>query len=204
MLSVATITVATCSFFPYFLVPCTRQSWLCSCWQDLTTCCWQLYSCAAIGEISTDTARRAVRMQSQKLLLCLGLCSLSTCVCVLSAICTELPRLILSQSWTNEWIFCQRRHNTVKTVKSRTVSTGQKSSKSTYNCPERQVNEETHLYTLSMSCSNSKKVKVAHTRLPSVSFRSWSRLLAVSLQVTWIINPTVGCHYFPPGLQLPP
>jgi len=24
-----------------------------------------------------------------------------------------------------------------------------------------------------------------------------------SLQVTWIINPTVGCHYFPPGLQLP-
>jgi len=38
----------------------------------------------------------------------------------------------------------------------------------------------------------------------SVVFRSWSRFLAVSLQVTWIINPTVGCHYFPPGLQLPP
>jgi len=103
-----------------------------------------------------------------------------------------------------ECFICQHRHNAVKTVKSRTVSTGQKSSKSTYNCPERQVNEETHLYTLSMSCSNSKKVKVAHTRLPSASFRSWSRLLAVSLQVTWIINPTVGCHYFPPGLQLPP
>jgi len=47
------------------------------------------------------------------------------------------------------------------------------------------------------------KVKVAHTRLPSVGFRSWSRFLAVSLQVTWIINPAVGCHYFPPGLQLP-
>ena len=46
--------------------------------------------------------------------------------------------------------------------------------------------------------------KVAHTRLPSVGFRSWSRFLAVSLQVTWVINPTVGCHYFPPGLQLPP
>ena len=46
--------------------------------------------------------------------------------------------------------------------------------------------------------------KVAHTRLPSVGFRSWSRFLAVSLQVTRIINPTVGCHYFPPGLQLPP
>ena len=50
----------------------------------------------------------------------------------------------------------------------------------------------------------SKKVKVAHTRLPSVWFRSWSRFLAVSLQVTWVINQAVGCHYFPPGLQLPP
>jgi len=33
---------------------------------------------------------------------------------------------------------------------------------------------------------------------------SWSRSLAVSLQVTWIMNPAVGCHYFLPGLQLPP
>ena len=41
----------------------------------------------------------------------------------------------------------------------------------------------------------SKKVKVAHTRLPSVWFRSWSRFLAVSPQVTWIVNPTAGCHY---------
>ena len=32
-------------------------------------------------------------------------------------------------------------------------------------------------------------------------FLSWA--LAVSLQVTWVINPAVGCHYFPPGLQLP-
>jgi len=47
-----------------------------------------------------------------------------------------------------------------------------------------------------------KKVKVAHTRLLSIGFRSWSRFLAVSLQVTWIIIPAVGCHYFPPGLQL--
>jgi len=47
-----------------------------------------------------------------------------------------------------------------------------------------------------------KKVKLAHTRLPSVGFRSWSQFLAVSLQVTWVINPSVGCHYFPPGLQL--
>jgi len=37
----------------------------------------------------------------------------------------------------------------------------------------------------------------------SVGFRSWFRFLAVSLQVTWVINPAVGCHYFPPGPQLP-
>ena len=48
-----------------------------------------------------------------------------------------------------------------------------------------------------------RKVKVAHTRLPSVGFRSWSRFSAISLQVMWVINPTIGCHYFPPGLQLP-
>ena len=48
------------------------------------------------------------------------------------------------------------------------------------------------------------KVKVAHTWLESVGFRRWSRFLAVSLQVMWVINPAVGCHYFPPGLQLPP
>ena len=45
-------------------------------------------------------------------------------------------------------------------------------------------------------------VKVAHTRLPSVGFRIWSRFSAVSLQVTFIINLVVGCHYFPPGPQL--
>ena len=48
--------------------------------------------------------------------------------------------------------------------------------------------------------SNPKKVKVAHTRLPSVGFRSWSRFLAVSLQVTWVINPTVS---FPQACSYP-
>ena len=48
------------------------------------------------------------------------------------------------------------------------------------------------------------KVKVAHVRLPRIGSRSWSRVLAVSLQVTWVINPAVGCQYLPPGLQLPP
>ena len=48
-----------------------------------------------------------------------------------------------------------------------------------------------------------KRVKVAHTRLLSIGFRSWSWFLAVSLQVTRDINLAVGCHYFQPGPQLP-
>jgi len=34
--------------------------------------------------------------------------------------------------------------------------------------------------------------------------RRWFWFFAVSLKVTWVINLAVGCHYFPPGLQLPP
>jgi len=37
--------------------------------------------------------------------------------------------------WMNECFICQHICNTLKTVKSRTVSTGWKGSKSTYNCP---------------------------------------------------------------------
>jgi len=58
-----------------------------------------------------------------------------------------------------------------------------------------------HLFTYS---AGKQVKKVAHTRLPSVGFQSWSQFLAVSLQVAWVINPVVGCHYFLPGLQLPP
>ena len=55
-------------------------------------------------------------------------------------------------------------------------------------------------YEHKVTCTSTvKKVKVAHTRLASVGSRSWSWFFAVSLQVT-----AVGCHYFPPGLQLPP
>jgi len=62
-------------------------------------------------------------------------------------------------------------------------------------------------YTWDTRCTSScKKVKVAplpiNTRR-SVGFRSWSRFLAVSLQVMWVINPAVGCYYYTPGLQLP-
>jgi len=53
------------------------------------------------------------------------------------------------------------------------------------------------------SACSSLKSKDSPSRLPSVGFWSWSWFLAVSQQVTWVINPAVGCHYFPPGLQLP-
>jgi len=39
-------------------------------------------------------------------------------------------------------------------------------------------------------CRSSKKI--AHTRLPSLGFRSWFRFLAVSQQVTWIITRPDG------------
>ena len=51
---------------------------------------------------------------------------------------------------------------------------------------------------------NSKKGKGSpYSIAERIGFRSWSRFLAVCLQVTWVINPAVGCHYFPPGQQLP-
>jgi len=55
---------------------------------------------------------------------------------------------------------------------------------------------------LSLMCKKVLK-KVDHTRLPSVGFRSWSRFLAVSPQVTWVINQAVGCHYFPQACSYP-
>jgi len=54
-----------------------------------------------------------------------------------------------------------------------------------------------------VSLKGKVKVKgIARTRLLRVGFQSWSRYFAISLQVTWVINPVVGCHYFLPGGQL--
>ena len=72
------------------------------------------------------------------------------------------------------------------------------------------VNTQTELCVLFLYSGFTLKVKVARRppiRLPSVGLwsRSWSRFLAVSLQVTWVINlAVVSCHFFPLGLQLPP
>jgi len=48
-----------------------------------------------------------------------------------------------------------------------------------------------------------KKGKGSPYSITERRVRSWSRFLAVSLQVTWVINPAVGRHYFRPGSQLP-
>ena len=53
--------------------------------------------------------------------------------------------------WMNEYervFYLSTQMQYSKTIKSRTVSTGQKGSKSIYNCPERYVNEEAHCFNL--------------------------------------------------------
>jgi len=60
-----------------------------------------------------------------------------------------------------------------------------------------------HMVTIrSLFCGWKGKVS-PYSITARIGLRSWSRFLAVSLQVMWVINPAVGCHYFPPGLQLP-
>ena len=73
-----------------------------------------------------------------------------------------------------------------------------------YNISDRRQFTDVHISQGSvMTCLRRGGGKGSRTRLPSVKFRSWFRFLAVSLQATWVINPAVGCHYFPRGPQLP-
>ena len=77
---------------------------------------------------------------------------------------------------------------------------------SVYSAP-RGTNPESHMGTLSTKLTGMAwciKVKVPILDYRAIGFRSWSRFLAVSLQVVWVINQAVCCHYFLPGLQLPP
>jgi len=67
---------------------------------------------------------------------------------------------------------------------------------------EFQFSEELDLKICNWECCSVKKVKVAHIRLSSIGFRSWSQILAVSLQVMRVINPAIGCRYFPSGPPL--
>ena len=47
-----------------------------------------------------------------------------------------------------------------------------------------------------------RSYKVVPHSIKSIRYGADPSFLAVSLQVTLVINPVVGCHYFPPGLRL--
>ena len=71
----------------------------------------------------------------------------SYCIIPSPKVRAQLRRLDCGQltGGLNEWMNdLSTQIQCCKTVKSRTVSTGQKGSNSTYNCPKRYVNEETH------------------------------------------------------------
>jgi len=48
------------------------------------------------------------------------------------------------------------------------------------------------------------KVKAFPHSIPNVGPGADLGVQAISPQVTVVIHPAVGCHYFPPGLRLPP
>ena len=69
---------------------------------------------------------------------------------------------------------------------------------------------QTHRLHLRPKNSNQRRKKIMTSKCPTKRGKSkgspysLTRFLAVSLQVMWVINPAVGCHYFPPGPQLLP
>ena len=74
------------------------------------------------------------------------------------------------------------------------------------NCPCHGDRSRTHLSAQqhehtqnSLIAWKGSPYSIAERRVPELI-----PVLGSQLQVTWIINPTAGCHYFPPGLQLPP
>jgi len=107
-------------------------------------------------------------------------CKDAACCYQCSAVCFS-ARLSIGSSWTQAWALQKRKNRS---------GCGLGCAKGI-------------MYQVKAWIPTGKKVKVAHSRLPSVGFRSLSRFLAVSLRVTRVINPAVGCHYFPPGPQLP-
>ena len=113
---------------------------------------------------------------------------------------TENPRKTRWDSRVQGWKNCR------KTIMGKLAYPGLYNYKSTANqpwmpppeqvCTDRQTTQE-------HNASSPIYWMGAYTRLPSVGFWSWSRFLAISLQVKWVIHPAVGCHYFPLGPQLP-
>jgi len=90
----------------------------------------QLWMLASSTRQSTRGSRRAARALSSAADSWSGSTAISRRT--LTAQCSTI-----NHEWMNEYFIHQHRHDTVKAAKSRTVSTGQKGSKSTYNCPKR-------------------------------------------------------------------
>ena len=68
--------------------------------------------------------------------------------------------------------------------------------------PDRDLHVWTDEWATETQTSNSQRM-TRHTRMHHDNADT-VKVKAVSLQVTWVINLAVGCHYFLPGLQLPP
>jgi len=65
------------------------------------------------------------------------------------------------------------------------------------------MSSQKNLCALSLQVTDlSKKVQLVPYSITSVGHGADSVFLAVSPLVTLVINPVVGCHYFPPGLRL--
>jgi len=99
----------------------------------------------------------------------------------MSDICTGLDR-----AWSNRFTYQDHRHRWLQTVPSTKCLRLAELWWALLQAPH-----ELALYTIpsnrhDRAFTTGKKVKVAHTRLPSVGFWSWSRFLAVNLQVTWV------------------
>jgi len=86
---------------------------------------------------------------------------------------------------------CIYPHNKISTVQIYYASDNYNSHPHSYH-----PTSDTH------TAMQSKNSKVVPHSITSVSHGADPGFLAVSLQVTLVINPVVGCYYFPPGPRL--
>ena len=122
----------------------------------------------------------------------------------------RLPRTVRGLHLSNSWTTGKKRQSNKLTDRSAiTLRQPERRSRAycvsysagfTASAPAEQLSVA---YLLSAATPTLHGKKVAHTRLPSIGFRSRFPFLAVSLQVTRVINPALGCQYFPPRPQLP-
>ena len=110
--------------------------------------------------------------------------SLVTCVSMTTWLAAvKLDRLVLSEFWTHAFQ-CSCSHWSLQFAN--------------YSWEYSSVHVCEQVFKVNKKSKDSP-YSVAERKVPELM----CRFLAVSLQVMRVINPAVGCHYFPPGLQLP-